>query len=104
MPWANDPESRRRSDATYSDPEYKRNRRIVLTRANGRCSRCGRRRTLQVDHVIPVSQGGSHAVANLQVLCSGPGSCHAKKTATEGGGWRGSRTVNDPQPVQRTQW
>ena len=115
MPWVNDPESRRRSDATYSNPEYKRNRAIVARRAAGRCEcdgRCGmhqpgmcrNRNRTQCDHIVNYAQSRSHAVANLRMICSGPGSCHAQKTATEGGGWRQPRTVNDPEPVQRTAW
>ena len=101
MPWANTPADRARSTETYSDPAYQANRRTVLARAGGRCERCGKRATIQVDHVTPVSQGGTHALANLQALCTGPGSCHARKTAREGGGWRKRA---DPPPQQRTKW
>ena len=38
-----------------------------------------------VDHIVPLSQGESHAMDNLQSLCN---SCHQHKTNTEdGGGW-----------------
>lgn len=101
MPWRDrTPEQRRRDNATYASPEYLRNRKLALRRANGRCERCGRRARLQVDHVIPVAQGGSHALANLQALCSGPGSCHAHKTAVESH----DREPADPQPRPRTVW
>ena len=104
MPWANDPESRRQSAATYSDPEYQANRRLALQRANGRCEQCGTSsRPLHVDHITNRANGGSHHHTNLQVLCSGPGSCHARKTAREG---RTSQTGDskDPEPARRTAW
>ena len=103
MPWANDREARRRTAITYG-PEYRRNRQLAAQRAAGRCERCGRRGRLQCDHIIPVTQGGTHNLANLQMLCSGPGSCHARKTATEGGGYRAPRQAADPEPAPRTAW
>lgn len=38
----------------------------------------------EVDHIIPLRNGGTHAPDNLQSLCK---SCHSKKTATESLGW-----------------
>lgn len=38
----------------------------------------------EVDHIIPLSKGGTHAFDNLQSLCK---SCHSRKTARESGGW-----------------
>ena len=108
MPWPTDPESRRRSDATYKDPEYKRNRAVAWRRAGGRCERlengrrCGSSDGCQVDHVTPVSQGGTHHVDNLAVLCSRH---HRAKTAQEGKGSRGARKpAADPILQVRTEW
>ena len=113
MPWDNTPGKRRQDAQTYGDPVYIRNREAARRRAGGRCEcqgkcgnhtgPCGRRdRRLQCDHIIPRTQGGSHALANLQMLCSGDGSCHAAKTAQEGGGYR--KQAGDPQPRRRTAW
>ena len=33
-----------------------------------------------MDHIVPIEQGGTHAVANLQPLCR---SCHSAKTMRE---------------------
>lgn len=41
-----------------------------------RCLCCGKKKKLQVDHVIPVSKGGSSWPTNLQPLC---GTCNGKK-------------------------
>ena len=106
MPWSNTPEKRRQDQEVYGSREYQANRKVVLARAAGRCELCGTSlRRLQVDHVIPVSRGGGHDLGNLRALCSGPGSCHASKTAVEGGGFRRrKRPPSDPDPQPRTAW
>lgn len=51
------------------------------------CATCGLvRDDHDVDHIVPLEQGGdAMAMNNLQLLCSGPDRCHAKKTAREAG-------------------
>jgi phage terminase large subunit GpA-like protein len=52
-----------------------RTRREVLARDRHRCQApgCGRRRYLEVHHVVPRERGGSNDLANLVTLCS---ACH----------------------------
>lgn len=106
--WRKTPADRARDQEVYGDPVYLRNRAYVLRRAAGACEQCGRRnRKLQADHITPVTKGGTHAVENLKVLCAGPGSCHAKKTAQEGDGYRRSgrrAPQGDPGVETRTKW
>lgn len=44
-------------------------RRAVKEAFNHTCPACGSREHLQIDHIIPISQGGSDDAWNLQVLC-----------------------------------
>jgi hypothetical protein len=47
-------------------------RQAVLTRDNCRCRACGfsDSLTMEVDHIVPRSLGGSNDIDNLQALCS----------------------------------
>ena len=56
-------------------------RQEALTRARWRCQTCGRAARLEIDHIVPLQQGG-HATAlhNLQALCR---RCHITKTRRE---------------------
>lgn len=44
----------------------------ILMRDNSRCALCGttaKRARMEIDHIIPVSKGGTNDPTNLQVLC-----------------------------------
>jgi HNH endonuclease len=41
----------------------------VIVRDGGRCRRCGNACQLEVDHITPLSRGGSSEEDNLQTLC-----------------------------------
>jgi 5-methylcytosine-specific restriction endonuclease McrA len=43
---------------------------------NSPCANCGTMDNLQVDHIIPLTRGGTHSVGNLQSLCR---SCNTTK-------------------------
>lgn len=50
------------------------------------CETCGLRvLSAEVDHVVPLSEGGHDAPSNLQVLCR---RCHREKTGAENRGRR----------------
>lgn len=59
-------------------------RRRILRRDGYACQCCGIvRMDNEVDHRIPLEQGGSNDDDNLQTLCGGPDGCHARKTKAE---------------------
>lgn len=54
----------------------KSKREAIHQRDRGRCVRCGSTNKLQIDHIIPVSKGGSNDLGNLQLMCS---PCNVRK-------------------------
>lgn len=54
--------------------------KIILLAQKGKCAYCRKRteRKYHVDHIIPLSRGGSNAPSNLQITCP---SCNMKKAA-----------------------
>lgn len=62
-----------------------RSHRLALIVALGnRCAKCGSIEDLQIDHKIPLSQGGADAFENMQDLCE---DCHKQKTREERRRW-----------------
>lgn len=64
-------------------------RRLNVWSRNPCCATCGKLcdfpAGFELDHTLPLFQGGDDTEANCQVLCSGPDGCHASKTAAEAG-------------------
>jgi len=52
-------------------------KREVWRRDMGRCVECGSNERLEYDHIIPVRNGGSNTVRNVQLLCE---KCNRKKS------------------------
>jgi 5-methylcytosine-specific restriction protein A len=75
---------------------WRRTRALVLTRDGGRCS-CGAP-ALEVDHVVPVAEGGTDEAWNLRAICP---PCHKIKTQEEAK--RGRRVAADRsrRPVEK---
>jgi Holliday junction DNA helicase RuvB subunit len=44
-------------------------RREVWRRDGGKCVKCGSRKNLEYDHIVPVSKGGSNTARNIELLC-----------------------------------
>lgn len=69
----------------YTSSEYQRNRQLVCARQNGLCARCGKPiatcnggkwhtgRYGGIHHITALSDGGSHDLSNLVLLCT---TCH----------------------------
>ena len=51
-------------------------RKRILLRGKGRCMKCGSKKNLEIDHVVPLARGGSNRLENLQLLCQ---SCNRRK-------------------------
>jgi 5-methylcytosine-specific restriction protein A len=60
-------------------PGWARTRSTILHRANNTCAYCGAYAT-EVDHVTPVSQGGTHHASNLVAACT---NCNKQKNYAE---------------------
>ena len=55
----------------------RRRRKKLMRRYKGRCCACGQSsKDMTVDHVVPLSQGGTNSMWNLQLLC---GPCNSEK-------------------------
>jgi len=57
--------------------------KFLLNLAKYRCLKCRKVLNLQIDHIVPLANGGYNGISNLQVLC---GPCNLSK---------GSRNSND---------
>ena len=48
----------------------------ILT-TNSFCVKCSKKENLQLDHIIPISNGGKNELSNIQILCK---NCNIKKS------------------------
>jgi 5-methylcytosine-specific restriction endonuclease McrA len=64
-------------------------RRLRVWSRDPHCARCGRLTSFpsgfDLDHRVPLHQGGEDTEANCQVLCNGPDGCHRTKTDEDAG-------------------
>ena len=80
--WPNERHNRQDCDQILRHRRRKkigaRQRKRILERDSARCRQCGETEVLEMDHLIPIAQGGTNADANLQVLCP---PCNKRKGA-----------------------
>jgi len=72
-------------------------RHEVFVKDGFKCTDCGatnKERTLHVDHIIPVSQGGGDELSNLQTLCD---KCNLAKSNRA---WLGGTGIPVEQPIK----
>lgn len=77
-------EHKRHSRHVTRGPRWKALRMQALDRDEWKCVRCGTRKRLECDHVLPVRTHPelAYSLSNLQILC---GACHTHKTRIEVG-------------------
>jgi 5-methylcytosine-specific restriction endonuclease McrA len=92
---------------TLTDP--RRMKKALIHRDGHVCAACGSSRcVLEMDHVVPLIDGGAFELSNMQLLC-GKGdccscgkNCHARKTARENAKRaRVRRSKPKPRPGRR---
>ena len=69
----------KRTDIEYKRQPTKEDKQLLYGRQDGKCKGCLTNfsiRNLEIDHIIPQSQGGGHELENLQLLC---GYCNRMK-------------------------
>lgn len=87
-PWGGPTLDERR--ARTKTPEHRRDRAIVKARDHATCYICATHDPQgQMDHVIPVTEGGTDDLTNKAWICS---PCHATKSAQEGARARNATT------------
>lgn len=66
----------RKLSVSMKNPAWRKARKCALERDNYHCTECPKDdiTELQVHHIRPRSQGGTHALSNLKTLCF---DCHA---------------------------
>lgn len=63
-------DNRRRARINNSKGEFSHDEWIRLcNKYNNRCVKCGKKRKLTADHVVPISKGGDSYITNIQPLC-----------------------------------
>lgn len=60
----------------YNDPLYRKNRKIILGQPDVLCHYCGKENPTSIDHILPISKGGTHEMHNLLPCCI---SCNSTK-------------------------
>ena len=70
---------KRRSAKNQSPGHYTQaDWRAIVAKQKGKCAICRKKKKLTVDHIIPLSKGGSNMAVNIQGLCY---SCNSRKHA-----------------------
>ena len=69
-----------------------KDRAALYLRCDGKCSGCGSKESLEIDHILPLALGGDNSLDNLTLLCF---SCH------RGAGGSKSKTADDIRKISK---
>lgn len=70
----------------YSSKDYKK----LLNRLLGKCGYCHNNEANSIDHIVPLSRGGSNYIGNIMPAC---GSCNYSKGAKTLAEWRNGKVL-----------
>lgn len=70
-------------------------RKQLLEKFGNKCAYCGSPNSLEIDHIRPLSVGGTNDMSNLQILCS---ACNGKKNANLR--WDKNGRITDTAPIE----
>lgn len=73
--------SHRKDSLTLSGSQVQKRRKRILALYLDTCHVCGKRGADQVDHIVPLAEGGADEDGNLAPIHAEP--CHREKTAAE---------------------
>lgn len=76
MDWPTTRARKLNAEGQYSASDVKR----IFSAQKGRCACCGKKKKLTVDHIVPLTKGGSNWPRNLQGLCL---NCNSQKNARD---------------------
>lgn len=85
-----------KSSASRSIPSNLR--RQIWKRDNSKCTNCGSKYALQVDHIVPVAMGGDSSPENLRLLCR---SCNQRSAINVFGVDKMSNHMDSPRKNQK---
>ena len=69
-------QSARRRANKKNNGEYKLTKKELTKLYSSNCFYCGKNKSIEIDHVIPLSRGGTHSIGNLVSACR---NCNARK-------------------------
>jgi len=70
---------RRSAEGKFTNDEWK----AVVDHFSGRCVYCGEKGKMTVEHVVPLSRGGTNYIENIVPACLGCNASKGKKTVEE---------------------
>lgn len=78
-----------RKNRDTSDHEYKRHKNYIFQRDGYQCVYCGSTSRLSLDHILPLSRGGSNDPDNLATACL---TCNLSKSDRTPEEWKGGQS------------